>query len=261
VADAARDAGLRVSMVPTLSELLQPLPTVLSFPAPRPATDDQWADRELRRDTETRPVAVLPARPVESRAKRLLDLTLCLTSILVLLPLLLLIAVALKISTGEVIYRAERIGRDAKPFTMYKFSTMVPGDGGLRVTREGDPRITPMGRWLRASKLNELPQIFNVIKGDMSLVGPRPEDPRYTAQYSARQRLVLAVRPGMTSLAFLRFGDEQAFIERACPPDIETFYLQELLPEKLDIELDYIKNWSMRQDWRILVQTIRELLR
>ena len=184
----------------------------------------------------------------------------CVPAVVLLLPLLLLITLVLELSGGEVIYRAHRIGRDGRPFTMFKFATMAPGDGGPRITRQGDMRITPVGRWLRASKLNELPQIFNVLKGDMSLVGPRPEDPRYTAHYSTAHRRVLAVRPGLTSRAFLRFGDEQAFIERAGPLDVEEFYLQELLPEKLDIELDYIDNWSMREDLKILAGTVKGLI-
>jgi lipopolysaccharide/colanic/teichoic acid biosynthesis glycosyltransferase len=137
---------------------------------------------------------------------------------------------------------------------------MIPGDTGPRVTLAGDPRITPIGRWLRATKLNELPQIFNIIKGDMTLVGPRAEDPRYAVHYSERQRRVLAVRPGLTSRAFLYFGDEQAFIERAEPSDVESYYLCELLPRKLDIELDYVENWSMREDLRILAGTLKSLL-
>jgi lipopolysaccharide/colanic/teichoic acid biosynthesis glycosyltransferase len=143
---------------------------------------------------------------------------------------------------------------------MFKFATMVPGDDGPRLTRAGDRRITPIGRWLRMTKLNELPQLINVLKGDMSLVGPRPEDPRYTAFYSAEQREVLSVRPGMASLAFLRFGDEEAYIERAGPTDIEAYYLKELLPEKLDIELQYVRSWTMRGDFRILTRTVVGLL-
>ena len=151
-------------------------------------------------------------------------------------------AVVLRLTAGEVIYRAPRIGRDGQLFTMFKFVTMTRGDSGPRVTERGDMRITEIGRWLRATKLNELPQLFNVIKGEMSLVGPRPEDPRYAAQYSARHRQVLAVRPGMTSLAFLRFGDEEEFIAQARPVDVEAYYVQELLPKKLDIELDYVRH-------------------
>jgi lipopolysaccharide/colanic/teichoic acid biosynthesis glycosyltransferase len=138
---------------------------------------------------------------------------------------------------------------------------MSRDDSGPRVTGRNDMRITDVGRWLRATKLNELPQLVNVIKGEMSLVGPRPEDPRYADHYSPRHRQVLAVRPGLTSLAFLRFGDEEAFIARAAPADVEAYYLQDLLPKKLDIELDYVSTWSVRQDLRILAGTVLTMLR
>ncbi|HVH23076.1 MAG TPA: sugar transferase, partial [Pseudonocardia sp.] len=207
--------------------------------------------------TDPRPAST----PAQSRLKRLLDVVLGLTGVLLVAPLLLMIAVLLVLSGNEVIYRAERIGRDGRPFRMLKFATMLPGDTGPRVTTEGDPRITRIGHWLRVTKLNELPQIFNVIKGDMSLVGPRPEDPRYAAHYSARHRRVLAARPGMTSLAFLKFGDEQAYIARHDPTDLEAFYLQVLMPEKLDIELQYLNNWTIREDLRILARTFKGLLR
>jgi lipopolysaccharide/colanic/teichoic acid biosynthesis glycosyltransferase len=173
---------------------------------------------------------------------------------------MLLIAVVLKFTADEVIYRTLRVGRDGQPFTMFKFVTMSAGVSGPRVTERGDPRITGVGHWLRATKLNELPQLINVLKGDMSIVGPRPEDPSYAVHYADRHRPVLAVRPGMTSLAFLRFGDEEAFIARANPSDLETYYVQELLPTKLDIELDYVMTWSLWQDLRILMGTIRTLL-
>jgi lipopolysaccharide/colanic/teichoic acid biosynthesis glycosyltransferase len=248
IAADARDAGLAVRVLPSLGDLLQPLTVDLTVPPPR-THPDRASDRPGH-----------AARPVLSRSKRALDVVLSSLSVLVLLPLLLLIALLLKSTGSEVIYRAPRVGRDGRSFEMFKFATMT-GASGPRVTTEGDPRITPVGRWLRASKLNELPQMFNVIKGDMSLVGPRPEDPRFTPHYSSRHRRVLAVRPGVTSRAFLRFGDEQAFIERVRPPDVEAFYVERLLPEKLDIELEYVDNWSLREDLRIMAGTVRGLLR
>jgi lipopolysaccharide/colanic/teichoic acid biosynthesis glycosyltransferase len=254
IASAAHDAGLAVRMLPAVADLLQPLPADLTVSPHRTASVPS-----ARSATASAGGAGLPAPPVRSRAKRALDVTLAVSSLLVLLPMLALIATALKLSGNEVIYRAPRIGREGRPFTMFKFATMT-GDSGPRVTYEGDPRITRAGRWLRATKLNELPQIVNVLKGDMSIVGPRPEDPLYVAQYSARHREVLAVRPGMTSRAFLRFGDEQAFIKSAAPVDVEAYYLQELLPEKLDIELDYVHGWSMWEDLRIVAGTVRRLL-
>jgi lipopolysaccharide/colanic/teichoic acid biosynthesis glycosyltransferase len=256
IAHAAANAGLAVAKVPALSEMLKPLPAPSLIPSPREPTDDSRSDR-IAAAGRARAVA---ASAVQSRTKRLLDVVLAVASAVILLPLLIVIAVVLQLTSGGVIYRAQRIGRNGEPFTMFKFVTMVPGDSGPRVTGQGDPRITRMGHLLRASKLNELPQIINIIKGDMSFVGPRPEDPRYTAHYSPDQRRVLTVRPGLTSRAFLQFGDEQAFIERARPGDIEEFYLRELLPEKLDIELEYVDNWSLREDLRILAGTVKGLL-
>jgi lipopolysaccharide/colanic/teichoic acid biosynthesis glycosyltransferase len=128
------------------------------------------------------------------------------------------------------------------------------------VTRAGDDRITPVGRLLRRSALDELPQLLNVLRGDMSLVGPRPEDPRFVAVYTDEQREVLSVRPGLASLAFLRFGHEQEWIERAGPDDTEAFYLAEVLPAKLEIELGYVRGRSVRGDLQILTGTVRGLL-
>ncbi len=257
IADAARAAGLAVAVLPTLDALIRPLPDTSPIPAPRMATEGILVQQAP--DIEDRLYA--PDAAALSRMKRLLDIALSVVAIVLVVPLMLLIALVLWRTGGEVIYRAPRIGRDGQLFTMFKFVTMARDDSGPRVTGGGDRRITAVGRWLRATKLNELPQLLNVIKGEMSLVGPRPEDPRYATHYSARHRQVLAVRPGLTSLAFLRFGDEEAFIARARPVDVEAYYLQELLPQKLDIELDYVSTWSVGQDLRILAGTLRAMLR
>jgi lipopolysaccharide/colanic/teichoic acid biosynthesis glycosyltransferase len=244
ISEAAFRLGLDVRLAPPLTELLQPLPLDLAV--------------EGMRTAGTRPE--LPPRVARSRAKRLLDVALCCIAIPLVLPLMLLIAVALALVDKQVIYRAERVGRNGQPFTMYKFATMAAADDGPRVTRAGDLRITQLGRWLRASKLNELPQVINVLKGDMSLVGPRPEDPRYEAFFSERQREVLAARPGMTSAAFLAFGDEEKFIELVQPTDIEAYYLTDLLPRKLEIEMRYIREWTLLADLQILARTFSRLL-
>ena len=262
IADAARAAGLAVAVLPTLDELIRPLPDTSlpdtsPIPAQRMATEGVLVQEAS--DIEDRLYA--PDAAALSRMKRLLDIALSVVAIVLVVPLMLLIALVLWLTGGEVIYRAPRIGRDGQPFTMFKFVTMARDDSGPRVTGGGDRRITDVGRWLRATKLNELPQLLNVIRGEMSLVGPRPEDPRYATHYSARHRQVLAVRPGLTSLAFLRFGDEEAFIARARPVDVEAYYLQELLPQKLDIELNYVSTWSVGQDLRILAGTLRAMLR
>jgi lipopolysaccharide/colanic/teichoic acid biosynthesis glycosyltransferase len=245
---AAAAAGLEVKVVAPLAELLKPVPAALLIPAQAGSATNG-----------ARAMTRLPA-PVESTAKRVVDVTLSLIALVVFLPVLLTTPVVLMLTSGEVLYRAKRVGRGGEIFTMYKFTTMAPGDDGPRLTRAGDPRITPIGRWLRRTKLNELPQLVNVLTGEMSLVGPRPEDPRYAALYSAEQREVLSVRPGVASLAFLRFGDEEAYIERVNPADIETYYLNVLLPEKLAIELQYVRNWTLRGDLRILARTVTGLL-
>ncbi len=194
-------------------------------------------------------------------AKRVLDVTLCVASLPLTLPLGAVLALAVRLGgRGPVLHRADRVGRDGRPIVVLKFRTMRPGCCGPGVTRAGDDRITRVGRVLRATKLDELPQLLNVLRGDMSLVGPRPEDPRYVATYTAEQRQVLSVRPGVTSLAFLRFGHEQDLIERACPADTEAFYLTEILPAKLEIELGYVRGWSLREDLRILARTAGVLL-
>ena len=257
VADAARAAGLMVANLPTLDELLTPLGPP---PIPEPRTGVEEVLVAASPAVELRQAPTLDAAAL-SRTKRLLDIALSLVAIVLVVPLMLLIAVVLKFTAGEVIYRAPRVGRDGQLFTMFKFVTMSRDDSGPRVTGRNDMRITDVGRWLRATKLNELPQLVNVIKGEMSLVGPRPEDPRYADHSSPRHRQVLAVRPGLTSLAFLRFGDEEAFIARAAPADVEAYYLQDLLPKKLDIELDYVSTWSVRQDLRILAGTVLTMLR
>lgn len=237
---AATDAGLQVMMLPPLVEILRPATGSPQDVAPR------------------RSLAVSPAQIMLKRAT---DIALCLLALPIVLPVLLIVSVVLAITQREVLYRAQRVGRYGKTFTMLKFATMRADDSGPRVTRQSDPRITPIGGWLRATKLNELPQIFNVLRGDMSIVGPRPEDPSYAAHYSIEQRQVLRLRPGMTSLAYLEFGDEQIFIERAMPADIEAYYVHSLLPQKLVIELQYMRNCSITRDLGIILRTFRLMFR
>ncbi|WP_433783389.1 sugar transferase [Actinomycetospora sp. CA-101289] len=190
------------------------------------------------------------------RVKRLLDVAICVLTLPVTLPVMAVVAVAVRAtSRGPVLYRARRMGRGGTAFDLLKFRTMTHGSSGPGVTRAGDGRITPVGRWLRASKLDELPQLVNVLRGQMSIVGPRPEDPTYLHAYDGEHLEVLTVPPGMTSLALFRFGDEQSFIERAGPADVESFYLAEVLPVKLDIELGYVRNWTLRGDLGILART------
>ena len=160
-------------------------------------------------------------------------------------------------SAGPVFYRATRVGKDGKHFALYKFRTMVLDADrvGPGVTGRGDPRVTAVGRFLRRTKLDELPQLINVLKGDMSVVGPRPEDPRYVAHYTDEQRRVLAVRPGLISPAVLKYRHE----EQMLPADggLEDTYLSVILPDKLRLDLEYVERQSFLRDLSVVVSAFK----
>jgi len=187
---------------------------------------------------------------------RALDFVVSLVALVMLAPLLLIVAIIVKCSSpGPVLYRAERAGRYGRPFTLYKFRSMVvasPGTGP-RITATGDPRITRVGRWLRRTKLDELPQFFNTLKGDMSLVGPRPEDPALVETYSADQRRLLTVKPGITSPATVLNRYEEELLSG---PDPETVYRRDVLPTKLRMELEYLDRRTVAGDLRVLAHTV-----
>lgn len=188
-----------------------------------------------------------------------MDVSVSVAALMVLAPLLLLLAIAVKCSSpGPVLYRGRRIGRDGQPFTLYKFRSMVTSsdENGPRITRKGDPRVTGIGRLLRRTKLDELPQLFNTLIGDMSLVGPRPEDPEYVKAYSERQREVLRVKPGLTSPATLMHRNEEELLDG---PDWGDTYLNRILPAKLEMELAYLRRRTLADDVRVLVQTVSTL--
>lgn len=188
--------------------------------------------------------------------KRLFDIVVSTLGLIVVSPLMLIIAIANYLTApGPIFYRAPRIGLHGRQFYIYKFRTMVVNADkiGPKVTVSGDSRITPIGRILRRTKLDELPQLINVLRGDMSLVGPRPEDPRYVALYTPYQRAVLNVHPGITSPASVHYKDEQALL---IGPDWETLYINEIMPAKLAIDLDYAKHPSLGRDIQIISQTI-----
>ena len=196
-------------------------------------------------------------------AKRLFDLLLSSIGLLLLAPLLLLIALLIKLdSPGPVMFRQERVGRFGKPFRIHKFRTMrhEPTGQGLQITVGADRRITRVGGFLRASKLDELPQLLDVWLGDMSLVGPRPEVPRYVAHYPAALReKVLSVRPGITDIASIEYRDESAVLARAADP--EHAYVHEVLPHKLALAARYVERSSLWLDvwliWRTVVAIVR----
>jgi lipopolysaccharide/colanic/teichoic acid biosynthesis glycosyltransferase len=191
---------------------------------------------------------------------RLIDLSASALGLIVLSPLFLFIALLVKLtSAGPVFYRALRVGQGGRLFRLYKFRTMVAEADrlGPGITTASDTRITVVGRWLRRTKLDELPQLINVVKGDLGLVGPRPEDPRYVALYSLEQRAVLAARPGITSAASLLYRNESSLLTG---PDWEHQYRNQVLPAKLKIELDYLQDRSLWGDVRLILTTVATLL-
>ena len=194
-------------------------------------------------------------------ATRLLDVSLALTALVLVSPVMAVIAVAVKLSSaGPVLYRARRVGKVGRVFSLYKFRTMVidADQTGPVITRSDDPRVTRIGRVLRRSKFDELPQLVNILNGSMSLVGPRPEDPGYVRLYSADQRRVLEVKPGITSPATVLHRDEESMLTGE---DWERKYRTEILPEKLRIELEYLSRRTVGGDLRILAQTAAALFR
>src|SRR5438270_3553354 len=191
--------------------------------------------------------------------KRLFDVAVSLLAIVVLSPFLALIALAVKVtSAGPVFHRGERIGRGGAPFRILKFRTMRANAGGPAITRGGDARITPAGRLLRRWKLDELPQLVNVLRGDMSIVGPRPEAPEYVALYTAEERRVLSVRPGLTSPASLRYRHEETLLGG---DDWHDRYVNEIMRDKLRDDLAYIDTGTFLGDLRLIARTFASLFR
>jgi lipopolysaccharide/colanic/teichoic acid biosynthesis glycosyltransferase len=176
-------------------------------------------------------------------------------------PILGAIAAAIKLdSPGPILFRATRAGRGGRPFTMYKFRSMVvrPAGHGPKITTHADRRITRVGQILRPTRLDELPNLWNVLRGDMSLVGPRPEDPHYVALYSPEDRAVLAARPGVTSLASLLYRDEERLL---VGDDWERVYVEQVMPAKLAIDRAYVARQSLWLDLKILAATTLAPLR
>ena len=191
------------------------------------------------------------------------DLVLATIALLLLAPLLLALAAAIRIdSPGPVFFRQQRVGRHGVPFEIHKFRTMVAAAPrrGPAVTLDRDPRITRVGRWLRGKRLDELPQLLDVLRGRMSLVGPRPELPRFVAAYPAELRAaVLAVRPGITDPASLAHLDEAAMLAGSADP--ERDYVEKILPAKLRLQAEYASRATLRSDLTVLWRTLRVLLR
>lgn len=188
-------------------------------------------------------------------AKRAFDICCALVGLLLLAPVFAVVALWIRLtSPGPVLYCPIRVGRDGRPIRLYKFRTMRQNAHriGPGITSSGDERITPLGRLLRKSKLDEFPQLLNVLKGDMSLVGPRPEDPRYVAHYCPDERIVLAIQPGMTSLASIRYRNEERLLQGE---DWEQLYINQVMRDKLRVDRRYVEKWSLTLDLQILFYT------
>ena len=190
------------------------------------------------------------------RGKRVFDLAAATVGLLVLAPVFLVLALLVKLtSAGPVFYRQDRVGRSGKTFRIVKFRSMFQDADkrGPAITSAGDRRITPVGLLLRRFKLDELPQLWNVLKGEMSLVGPRPEVPRYVESYSPAQRKVLTVRPGITDPASIFYRQEETML--AAHPDPDRHYRQVVLPDKLSMNLEYLDRISFSYDLFLVLRT------
>jgi len=196
--------------------------------------------------------------------KRLVDVIAALFGLLLLAPLLVFIAFAVRVdSEGPALFRQARVGRDGRTFQILKFRSMHharhSSAGASQITAAADARITRVGALLRRTKLDELPQLINVLRGDMSLVGPRPEVPRYVAMYPPNARAeVLSVRPGITDEAAIEFRDESDILGRSEDP--ERTYVEEILPRKIQIYRNYVRNRSLLGDLCIILRTLRRIV-
>ena len=189
--------------------------------------------------------------------KRSFDIVFAVVFLVLLSPLLLLFALAVALtSPGGAFFRQVRVGRHGREFRLLKFRSMRPGSeaqGQLTIGGR-DPRITGVGYLLRKTKLDELPQLWNVLVGDMSVVGPRPEVPKYVALYNEEQRAVLSVRPGITGMASIDYIDENELLAKATDP--ERAYIEEVMPAKLALDLRYVREQSFALDLRIILATV-----
>lgn len=193
--------------------------------------------------------------------KRLFDIVAAFFGIIVLSPFLILIAILVEItSSGGVFYRQIRVGKNMKEFHLFKFRTMYADSDkkGLLTVGMRDSRITPIGYFLRRYKLDELPQLFNVLWGDMSIVGPRPEVPKYVAMYNEEQRRVLTVKPGITDYASIEYVNENEILEKSDKP--EELYINEVMPAKLKLNLKYINEMGFVTDVKIILKTLAKVV-
>lgn len=193
--------------------------------------------------------------------KRLFDIFMSLAFMLILLPVFIFISIWIMIdSRGGIFYLQSRVGKNNRDFRMYKFRSMRPESDtlGLLTLGNHDPRVSRAGKFLRKAKLDELPQMLNILKGDMSFVGPRPEVRKYVELYSAEQMKVLNVRPGLTDYASLEYIDEDELLGQSEDPD--RVYITEIMPAKLELNMKYVREQSFTTDLSIMIKTFRKII-
>lgn len=195
---------------------------------------------------------------LDNACKRAFDVAVALLALLVLLPLLLIVALAVKLDgPGPVFFRARRVGSGGRPFAMLKFRKMVDGAAGAPLTTASDQRFTTVGKVLAKTKFDELPQLWNVVRGEMSFVGPRPEDPQFVGLHAEEYDEIHRVPPGITGLSQLAFAKESTLLDR---PDTMDYYVEELLPAKVAMDVFYARHQSFARDLAILFWTVLAVL-
>ncbi len=189
--------------------------------------------------------------------KNIFDFVFSVIGFVILIPFFIIIGLIIILtSKGPALFRQVRIGKDEEPFEILKFRTMIVNaeSMGLKITVGKDKRVTPIGEFLRKYKIDEFPQIINVLKGEMSFVGPRPEVPKYVSLYNEEQKRVLSIKPGITDLASIKFRKENELLSESQNP--EKTYIEEIMPEKLRINLEYVNNASLWYDIKLIFNTI-----
>ncbi|MGL4599225.1 MAG: sugar transferase [Bacteroidia bacterium] len=194
--------------------------------------------------------------------KRTFDIVAATIGLIILFPFLLMIAIAIKCdSRGSIFYRQMRVGIHGTDFSILKFRTMRPNSDkqGLLTVGGRDPRVTSIGYFLRKYKLDEFPQLINVLIGDMSIVGPRPEVRKYVNLYTEQEKIVLSIRPGITDYASIEYSDENELLKQASDP--EEAYIQKIMPAKLELNLKYIREKKIATDLKIIAMTFAKILK
>lgn len=194
--------------------------------------------------------------------KRIFDIMSSFCGLVILSPILIIVAIFIKLdSNGPVFFKQKRVGKNKEIFEIYKFRTMVTDAEklGRQITVGNDSRVTDVGKFIRKCKLDELPQLINVLKGEMSLVGPRPEVPRYVDLYDEYQKQILLVKPGITDYASIEFRNENEILGQSKNPD--KTYIEDIMPAKIEFNMRYIRNISLIEDIKLILATIIVILK